>query len=202
MTTGELIKMYRTRRNLKQRQLAIASGTSFSYMSEIEADKRKPSMNKLEQIAAALDVNPRALLEDAVSPALIRWYVLEDGRVVDAPPDIEAPAALLLTHDGDREASAWVMLDENFDSPHISGGAVALVDEATSPDEGSLVIAESTARPIVRRLGAYVRTPVGWMVVDLAASSRWVYPLSAGWQVKATVVEARVYRPRLHARTD
>src|SRR5690606_4063898 len=78
MTTGELIKMYRTRRNLKQRQLAIASGTSFSYMSEIEADKRKPSMNKLEQIAAALDVNPRALLEDAVSPALIRWYVLED----------------------------------------------------------------------------------------------------------------------------
>ncbi len=49
------VKVWRKHRRLTQQALADATGTSKSYISEIEAGKKDPSVKKLKAIAQALD---------------------------------------------------------------------------------------------------------------------------------------------------
>ena len=50
------LKAYRKLRSLSQTQLAELCGSSTGYMGEIESGKRFPSVNMIERIAGALEI--------------------------------------------------------------------------------------------------------------------------------------------------
>lgn len=61
MTIGENIKRIRERNNLTQKQLAYLSHISEGMIKQYETNVRTPKQDKVNQIAAALDVNPEVL---------------------------------------------------------------------------------------------------------------------------------------------
>jgi transcriptional regulator with XRE-family HTH domain len=59
------MKKYRKKRRLSQMKLAEILNTSTSYIGEIEINNKVPSMEMVERIAKALDVEPfRLFVED------------------------------------------------------------------------------------------------------------------------------------------
>ncbi|KIS21997.1 XRE family transcriptional regulator [Clostridium botulinum] len=56
------LKKIREEKNISQSKLAILAGISRSYVSEIEAGKKTPSLDMLERIAKALEVCVALLL--------------------------------------------------------------------------------------------------------------------------------------------
>lgn len=56
MTLGNAIKLIRTARNLRQRELASQLKVSANYLSMLEANRRVPSVTFLKKIAAKLQV--------------------------------------------------------------------------------------------------------------------------------------------------
>ena len=56
------VAAYRKWRGLKQIELAAAAGLKQSYLSEIEAGKKTPSLEVLQTLAAALDLDAGLLL--------------------------------------------------------------------------------------------------------------------------------------------
>jgi len=56
MTLGNAIKLIRTARNVKQRDLASALNVSPNYLSMLEANRRVPSVTFLRKIASKLQV--------------------------------------------------------------------------------------------------------------------------------------------------
>lgn len=59
---GRNLRRIRNSRNLSQEEVAFSAGMKRSYVSGIELGRRKPSVNALERLAVALDVDPRDLL--------------------------------------------------------------------------------------------------------------------------------------------
>ena len=64
---GKRIKEYRERLDLTQEDLAFAIGTSAAYISEMERALKKPSLDKLADIAEVLEVT----VNDFIYPASI-----------------------------------------------------------------------------------------------------------------------------------
>jgi transcriptional regulator with XRE-family HTH domain len=61
------MKKYRKKRRLSQMKLAEMLNTSTSYIGEIEINSKVPSMEMVERIARALDVEPfRLFVDDGV----------------------------------------------------------------------------------------------------------------------------------------
>lgn len=60
---GKKIKAIRKARGMKQEQLAYESKTDYSYLNEIEAGKRNPSVQRIEKIARALKVSIKDLFD-------------------------------------------------------------------------------------------------------------------------------------------
>ncbi len=60
---GARIAYLRKERKMSQLELAIESGVSKSYLSDLERGKRNPSSLTLRRIALALHVDPGKLLE-------------------------------------------------------------------------------------------------------------------------------------------
>ena len=56
------VKKYRTERGLSQEALADLSGLHRTYISAIERERRNISIDNIENIAAALDIEPYLLL--------------------------------------------------------------------------------------------------------------------------------------------
>ena len=56
MTLGNAIKLIRTARNLRQRDLASELNVSPNYLSMLEANRRVPSVTFLKRIASRLQV--------------------------------------------------------------------------------------------------------------------------------------------------
>lgn len=56
-TLGQRIAHERTRRGLKQKQLAEAAGMSVTFLSEVENDRRMPGSDSLLRLADALDAS-------------------------------------------------------------------------------------------------------------------------------------------------
>lgn len=63
MKTGELIKKYRKRRRMTQKQLAAACGQTDSAIRNYELGNRTPGEPQLQAIAKALDISSEALRE-------------------------------------------------------------------------------------------------------------------------------------------
>lgn len=55
-TIGKRISYYRKKRNLRQYELAIKTGTKSGYLSDIETGRVKPSIDLLARLAAALEI--------------------------------------------------------------------------------------------------------------------------------------------------
>ena len=65
------MKKYRKKRQLSQMRLAEMLNTSTSYIGEIEINNKVPSMEMVERIAKALDVEP------------FRLFVDDKNRIID-----------------------------------------------------------------------------------------------------------------------
>nr|WP_295238208.1 helix-turn-helix transcriptional regulator [uncultured Brevundimonas sp.] len=59
---GRNVRRVRNDRNLSQEEVAFAASMKRSYVSGIELGRRKPSIDALERLAIALQVDPRDLL--------------------------------------------------------------------------------------------------------------------------------------------
>lgn len=64
-----VIRWYRDRAGLSQRQLADSVGIAKSYISALELGYRAPNLNLLIKIAAALDVRPGEMIDAMVKKA-------------------------------------------------------------------------------------------------------------------------------------
>lgn len=62
MTAYLLIKEVRLSKNLSQIQLAKKAGMSQSYLSELESNKKSPTLRQLCKLADALNVKPDELV--------------------------------------------------------------------------------------------------------------------------------------------
>lgn len=62
MTLGKTIRTLRERKHLKQSELAKRIGVAQSTLCDWESDRMHPRHDRLESIAAALDVRPARLL--------------------------------------------------------------------------------------------------------------------------------------------
>jgi len=67
MSIGRNIRVFRAVRGLTGAELARQAGITANYVSLIEADKRKPSLRRLEAIGAALGVGPELLLAEGTA---------------------------------------------------------------------------------------------------------------------------------------
>lgn len=66
MNTGDRIKFYRKEKKLTQTELSDKSGISRNALSNYELNKRKPTIEILEKIANALEINVIFLIEDTL----------------------------------------------------------------------------------------------------------------------------------------
>ncbi|AZE47742.1 Transcriptional regulator, PbsX family [Pseudomonas chlororaphis] len=57
---AQALKKLRTRRGLTQERFALA--TSTSYMSQLERGLKNPTLEKVEHLAAIMDIHPASLL--------------------------------------------------------------------------------------------------------------------------------------------
>lgn len=62
MKLGETIKKIRKEKGITQKKLAALTGFTQSYLSQIEATEKQPSLSTIEIIAKALDVPIPALI--------------------------------------------------------------------------------------------------------------------------------------------
>lgn len=60
---GKKIRSIRKKKGLSQEELSFESETDYSYLNEIEAGKRNPSVKRLEKLAKALKVSVKELFE-------------------------------------------------------------------------------------------------------------------------------------------
>ena len=67
MSIGRNIRVFRAVRGLTGAELARQAGITANYVSLIEADKRKPSLRRLEAIGEALGVRPELLLAEGAA---------------------------------------------------------------------------------------------------------------------------------------
>lgn len=58
------LQHYREQRNWSQTRLAEKSGVSQTYISELEAGKKQPTIPIIKKLAAALGVTVQELLDD------------------------------------------------------------------------------------------------------------------------------------------
>ncbi|MBK1969957.1 helix-turn-helix domain-containing protein [Brevundimonas sp. M1A4_2e] len=59
---GRNIRRYRNALGISQEELAFRAGMKRSYVSGVELGTRNPTVQALERLAGALDLDPRSLL--------------------------------------------------------------------------------------------------------------------------------------------
>jgi transcriptional regulator with XRE-family HTH domain len=60
---GRNVRRYRKLKGMTQEQLALEAGMERSYVSDLERGQRSPSVRALGRLAAALSIEPMALLD-------------------------------------------------------------------------------------------------------------------------------------------
>lgn len=83
---GELLRKWRKKRGLSQRDLAQRVGIDFSYVSKVENDVpgfESPSEEALSRLADALEVDPDEMITRAGKiPSDVRRILVEDFSLV------------------------------------------------------------------------------------------------------------------------
>lgn len=62
MKIGSAIKEMRTRKGLTQQALADQAGITRAYLSQIEGNHKKPTLETVEKLSEAMEVPPQVLL--------------------------------------------------------------------------------------------------------------------------------------------
>lgn len=62
-TLARNLRFYRVKKGLSQEGLSFSAGIDRTYVSGIERGQRNPTLDVLDDLAAALDLEPIALLE-------------------------------------------------------------------------------------------------------------------------------------------
>lgn len=88
---GRAIRLLRVERGLERKDLAVRSGLSYPYLSEVESGKKRASSPALRAIAEALGVRPHQLL--AAAEALAEREPPDDVVGYAAGPTLAAPLA-------------------------------------------------------------------------------------------------------------
>ncbi len=60
---GKRIKELRTQKHMSQEELAFKAKTDYSYLNEIEAGKRNPSVKRVAEIAKVLKVSLKEIFD-------------------------------------------------------------------------------------------------------------------------------------------
>ena len=89
MTIGNAIKLIRTARRIRQRELASKLKVSPNYLSMLEADKREPSIATLRHIARELSV-PAGLFLLWAEPATAKLHPSKIDKLRDLLVRIQA----------------------------------------------------------------------------------------------------------------
>jgi transcriptional regulator with XRE-family HTH domain len=61
---GRNLKLLRTRKGIKQIDLAVHTGLARTYISNVENGRKEPCLITIELLATALDMQPWELLKD------------------------------------------------------------------------------------------------------------------------------------------
>ena len=82
-TLGSRVRAVRKQKGLKQKELALRIGCKGSHLSDIEADKKTPSLVMLKRISEELDTTVDFFLLD--SPHSCKTYLRDDelGSIVE-----------------------------------------------------------------------------------------------------------------------
>ncbi|MBR3244656.1 MAG: helix-turn-helix transcriptional regulator [Parasporobacterium sp.] len=82
-TLGSRIKAVRKQKGLQQKELALRIGCNGSHLSDIEGDKKNPSLDTLKRISEELDTTVDFFLLD--SPHSCKSYLRDDelGSIVE-----------------------------------------------------------------------------------------------------------------------
>ncbi|ACD23820.1 transcriptional regulator, MerR family [Clostridium botulinum B str. Eklund 17B (NRP)] len=67
MSVGEKLKLFRNKKDLTLKELNKLTGISISFISDIENNRRNPSIDNLKILAKALDVQVSQLLDEGTS---------------------------------------------------------------------------------------------------------------------------------------
>ncbi|MEE9903762.1 helix-turn-helix domain-containing protein [Acinetobacter junii] len=59
---GQLVRKYRKERNMSQEQLALLCNMDRSYLGRIERGEVNPTLEKIYELATALEIMPKELL--------------------------------------------------------------------------------------------------------------------------------------------
>lgn len=82
MTVGSRIKILRKQRKMTLKELGAQTGLSSSFLCDVEQGRTKPSLNRLNEIACALETSVAYLMgEDCFSDRLPLW-VQETSRLL------------------------------------------------------------------------------------------------------------------------
>lgn len=85
---GDRVRMLRAARNLSQAQLASAAGISKPTMSYVESNRTKPQDTTRQVLSEALEVDPRALEDDATCfRELARILGVQEALAYREPPE-------------------------------------------------------------------------------------------------------------------
>ena len=68
------LKFYRKQKGMTQNDLTLALNKSYNYINSVEQGKMLPSFEAIEQICAALEIQPAQLFDDGASPANVRAF--------------------------------------------------------------------------------------------------------------------------------
>lgn len=69
MILGETIKAYRRAKKITLKELAEKVGTTASFLSDVENNKKQPSMDTLGKLAQAFDLPVYLLFKEPIEPA-------------------------------------------------------------------------------------------------------------------------------------
>lgn len=61
---GQRIKKYRTEKRISQQELGDRLGLTKSFVSKLETNRKKISLDRIESISNVLDIDPKQLLVD------------------------------------------------------------------------------------------------------------------------------------------
>ncbi|MBS6501419.1 MAG: helix-turn-helix transcriptional regulator [Clostridium sp.] len=78
MSVGEKLKTFRKKKGLTLKELNKLTGISISFISDIENNRRNPSIDNLKIIAKALDVQVSQLLDEGNSSLAPKNIPIDD----------------------------------------------------------------------------------------------------------------------------
>lgn len=67
-TIGAILSTLRHESSMNLKDVALKTGLSISYLSDLERDRTEPSIKTLRLLASAYDVKPSYLLDESIPP--------------------------------------------------------------------------------------------------------------------------------------